>query len=409
MIFYKFNNNIMKKMIMNARTYLLTTLFLSISMSLVSQSRFSITHGPYLQGLTENEVTVVWTTNKKAISWVELAPDDETHFYRKPRPQFFSESHGFKVIDSVHMVRLRNLKPNTTYRYRIYSQEVLGHEGYHVAYGRTVASNVYSVAPLKFTTNNPQKEEISFLVLNDIHGNDELMDSLLIGTRWDKTDLVFFNGDMTNDLRSEKRLFDDFLDKAVTLFAKETPFYYARGNHETRGNFAITFPRYFPTPTGQLYYMFRQGPVCFIVLDCGEDKPDTDIEYCGIAAFDNYRNEQAQWLKEIIQNDKFKQSPFRVVIAHIPPFGNWHGEYEVLDKFVPILNKAQINLMICGHLHTYIYRERNDTVNFPILVNHNREMISIQANKKQMDIHISNSKGKQVKTFHFKAQNNSNP
>ncbi|MPN26907.1 hypothetical protein SDC9_174333 [bioreactor metagenome] len=247
------------------------------------------------------------------------------------------------------------------------------------------------------------------MVLNDIHGNNELMDSLLIGARWDKTDLVFFNGDMTTDLRSEKKLFDDFLEKAVTLFAKETPFYYARGNHETRGNFATTFPRYFPTPTGQLYYMFRQGPVCFIVLDCGEDKPDNDIEYSGIVAFDNYRTEQAQWLEKVIQGDEFQQSPFKVVITHIPPFGNWHGEKEILDKFVPILNKANIDLMMCGHLHNHIYRERSDAINFPILVNHNREMINVQANKQQMDIQISNSGGKQVKAFHFKTQNNSYP
>jgi len=393
----------------NTKLLLLITLFLNFSMSLAAQSRISITHGPYLQGLTKDEVTIVWTTNKRAISWVELAPDDKTHFYHEPRPQFFSESYGFKVVDSVHMVRLKNLKPNTTYRYRIYSQEVLSHQAYHVTYGRTVASNVYSETPLKFTTNNPQKEEISFLVLNDIHGNNELMDSLLIGARWDKTDLVFFNGDMTTDLRSEKKLFDDFLDKAVTLFAKETPFYYARGNHETRGNFATTFPRYFPTPTGQLYYMFRQGPVCFIVLDCGEDKPDNDIEYSGIVAFDNYRTEQAQWLEKVIQGDEFQQSPFKVVITHIPPFGNWHGEKEILDKFVPILNKANIDLMMCGHLHNHIYRERSDAINFPILVNHNREMINVQANKQQMDIQISNSGGKQVKAFHFKTQNNSYP
>ncbi|NCB27440.1 MAG: hypothetical protein EOM62_18595 [Bacteroidia bacterium] len=65
--------------------------------------------------------------------------------------------------------------------------------------------------------------------------------------------------------------------------------------------------------------------------------------------------------------------------------------------------------MLCGHIHTPVYREKSDTVNFPILVNHNREMINIQANKKQMDIQISNSSRKQVKSFHFKASNNSKP
>ncbi|HHU95944.1 MAG: FN3 domain-containing metallophosphoesterase family protein [Bacteroidota bacterium] len=390
---------------MNAKSIVWLSLFLSISVSLSAQSQIAITHGPYLQGLTENEVTIVWTTNKKAISWVELAPNDGTHFYHEERPQFFAESYGFKVVDSVHMVRLKELKPNTTYRYRIYSQEVLDHQVYNVIYGQTVASNVYRQIPLTFTTNNPHKKEISFLVLNDIHGDNALMDSLLMGTQWDETDLVFFNGDMTTDLLSQEKLFDDFMDTAVTLFAKETPFYYARGNHETRGHFATTFPRYFPTPTGQLYYMFRQGPICFLVLDCGEDKPDSDIEYSGIVAFDNYRTEQAKWLEKIIQSDEFKQAPFKVVITHIPPFGNWHGEKEILEKFVPTLNKAGIDLMMCGHLHRYIYQEKSDAINFPILVNHNREMIGVMANDKEIEVRITNTKGKQVKTFNYKVQN----
>lgn len=389
---------------MKARSIVWISLFLSISISLAAQSRIAIDHGPYLQGLTEDEVTIIWTTNKPAVSWVELAPDDGTHFYHEARPQFFAENYGFKKVDSVHMVTLKNLTPNTTYRYRVYSHEVTDHQAYYVAYGRTVASDVYGQKPLTFTTNNPRKEEVSFLMINDIHGDNALMDSLLTGVQWDKTDLVFFNGDMCTDMRSEKKLFDDFMDTAVKTFAKETPFYYARGNHETRGNFASTYPRYFPTPTGQLYYTFRQGPVFFIVLDCGEDKPDSDIEYHGLAAFDNYRTEQAQWLEKTIQSDACKQAPFKVVIIHIPPLGNWHGENEILKKFVPILNSADIDLMLCGHLHRLLYQEKNNTTHFPILVNHNRQMVGVTATDKLMELRITDTKGKQVKTFTYKVQ-----
>ena len=55
----------------------------------------------------------------------------------------------------MHMVTLKNLTPNTTYRYRVYSHEVTDHQAYYVAYGRTVASDVYGQKPLTFTTNNP--------------------------------------------------------------------------------------------------------------------------------------------------------------------------------------------------------------------------------------------------------------
>lgn len=357
------------------------------------ETPFAITHGPYLQGLTENEVTIIWTTNRKGISWVELAPNDDTHFYLTERAKYFSESYGFKVADSIHFVTIKDLEPNTTYRYRVYSQEVLSHIGTKVLYGSVTATNVYRAQPIAFTTSNPEKNDISFLVLNDLHGNNELMENLLKDTDWGKTDLVFFNGDMTNDIRSQSQMFGDFLDKAVELFAKGTPMYYARGNHETRGNYATTFPMYFPSPTGQLYYLLRQGPICFVVLDCGEDKPDSDLEYSGIVAFDNYRARQAEWLESALKKRDFLDAAYRVVIIHMPPFGGWHGEKEIETKFVPLLEKAGVDVMLCGHLHRHIHKKAGDGQNFPIIANANRALIKGFTDNGTLNINVVDEAG----------------
>ena len=381
------------------KKYLFTVAFLlAYGLSLFSQEiPFTITHGSYLQGLGESEVTMVWTTNREAISWVELAPSDDTHFYFTERPRFYSESYGFKVVDSVHSVRIANLTPGTKFRYRVYSQEVLSHVGTKVLYGNTVASTPYQT--FEFNTIDPSKNEISFLVLNDIHGKNNLMESLLKGTDWDKTDLVFFNGDMVDGMSSEKQIFADFMDKAVELFATETPIYFARGNHETRGNFATAFPKYFPTPTKELYYLFRQGPVCFVVLDCGEDKPDSDKEYSGIVAFDRYRTKQAQWLKEALQQDLFLDAPYRVVIVHMPPFGGWHGEQEIADKFVPLLEKAGIDVMLCGHLHRHVYKKAGEGQDFPIIANSNKALIKASTQNSKLKIDVVDSEGKLVESL----------
>ena len=380
------------------------TILLLISATVSAQKPFAISHGPYLQGLTENEVTIVWTTNRNAVSWVELAPDDNSHFYLTERPKFFSEAYGFKTMDSVHIVTLKNLDPNTRYRYRVYSQEVLSHVGTKVLYGTIAATNVYRARPLVFTTNNSAKNDASFLVLNDIHGNNELMETLLKDADWEKTDFVFFNGDMASVINSEEELFGDFLDKAVELFARETPMYYARGNHETRGNFAYTFPRYFPTSTGQLYYTFRQGPVSFIVLDCGEDKPDSDLEYSGIVAFDNYRSQQAEWLKEAVKEKEFLDAPYRVVIVHMPPFGGWHGEKEIEEKFVPVLEQAGIDVMLCGHLHRHVHKKAGDGQNFPILVNSNKTIIKARTENNMLLIDVVDTEGKVVDSMKLPAR-----
>ena len=46
---------------------------LLFSLAAVAQD-FKITHGPYLCDMTRDGVTVVWTTSKPALSWVEVAP-----------------------------------------------------------------------------------------------------------------------------------------------------------------------------------------------------------------------------------------------------------------------------------------------------------------------------------------------
>ena len=37
---------------------------------------FRITHGPYLCDMSQDGVTVVWTTSRPALSWVEASPAD---------------------------------------------------------------------------------------------------------------------------------------------------------------------------------------------------------------------------------------------------------------------------------------------------------------------------------------------
>lgn len=378
------------------------TFFVVISVIANAQEKFTITHGPFIQYLDENGVTIIWTTNKKAVSWVELAPDDSSHFYLKERPKYYSAEYGFKDEGTVHAVRINNLAAATKYRYRIYSQEVLSHEGINVQYGTVAASNVFRGKPLEFTTIDKSKENISFLIVNDIHGRNDLLENLLTKGDVANTDFIFFNGDMVNDFRSEDQMFGDFMDTAIRIFAKEKPMYYARGNHETRGNFANEFPKYFVSPSGKLYYLLRQGPICFVVLDCGEDKPDSDIEYSGIVAFDQYRDTEKAWLEEVLKSADFVDAPFKVAMIHMPPFSGWHGEEEVAQKFIPLLNNADIDIMFCGHLHRYIKLEKNENIHFPIIVNSNTTAVKAFASSEKMMIKIINEKGEVTDSIEIK-------
>ena len=133
------------------------------------------------------------------------------------------------------------------------------------------------------------------MMVNDIHGREGLITQLLNVGKFQDKDLILFNGDMVSIFKDRETIFNGFMKESIDLFAAEKPMYYARGNHETRGEFATSFQRYFSPKEPYLYYIFRQGPVCFIMLDTGEDKPDSDIEYSGITDYDNYRSEQVEW------------------------------------------------------------------------------------------------------------------
>lgn len=369
--------------------------FFIINATGYAQEKIKITHGPYLQAMTDSCVTIIWTTNRPATGWVELAPDDGSHFYQKERVKYFDAENGLKNVGTVHRVVLKELRPDTRYRYRVYSQEVLKHEFVNVHYGDVAATVVYRRQPLVFTT--PGKPgPFEFAVVNDIHQRNEVMKQLLNQADLSKMDFVVFNGDMINASMSEEQVFGGFMDSAIALFASEKPMYYARGNHETRGPFASEFPKYFPGVGGRLYYMFTRGDACFVVLDCGEDKPDSDIEYSGITDMDAYRTEQAEWLKEAVQTEAFKKAKYKIAISHIPPTDGWHGNVEIKKKWVPVLNEAGLHVFIAAHEHRHRMQKADEAIRFPVIINSNNNIIRASISEKEARFRIFDAAGKLV-------------
>lgn len=379
-------------------------LFAVFTSFVVSAQQLKITNGPYLQTMGQDNVTVIWTTDKDAVSWLELAPAGEDSFYARERTRFFEAPHGSKKIGTLHRIKVSGLTPGTEYRYRIFSKEVLNYEGHRVRYGDITSSNVYRNKPFFFKTLDPAKNTVAFKVVNDIHGKNENLEAMLSNVTKENTDLVFFNGDMVSIFDKEEEIFTGFMDTAIRLFAKEVPVFYARGNHETRGKASGRLYDYFPTNNGRFYYTFRHGPIQFLVLDGGEDKPDSDIEYSELAQFDNFRTEEKNWLQKIIGEPDFQSAPFRVVVLHIPPAGStWHGARDIAEKFLPLLNNANIDIMLCGHLHSYQWMNAGDrNVNFPILVNDDETSLDITADDKKIDILRKNLSGKTVDSHSIK-------
>ena len=369
----------------------------------VSAKGIKVTHGPWICDMDSTGVTIVWVTDVPGISYVEMATDSTDHFYSKTRKRYYAAEAGRRILtDSVHCVRIRGLKPDSKYRYRVVTQALKDWcNDDWVTLGGLAWSDVWKKKPYEFKTYPVKPREITFLVLNDIHERPQFMKELCKNVDLKKLDFVLLNGDMSNRIRSQKHIMDAYLDTCVSMFATDVPLFFNRGNHELRGEFADYLNRYFPTNNGKYYRLQHVAGVDFLFIDSGEDKPDADLEYCGIVECDQYREEQERWLRSLQEEKKIGKYPI-VVFSHMPPtLKNWHGPLHMQETLTPELNKMNVSVMLSGHLHRFDYQEPNEVINFPNLVNSNNTYLLCHIANGRMEVDYVGLTNKEKKHFTF--------
>ena len=360
--------------------------------------------GPYIQNPTTTGFTVIWESNMDAVGWVELAPDDGTHFYNADRPKYYDlRGFGNQVMGTIHQVRVDGLEPGTTYRYRIMMKGVKSFKGYGtVEYTQPWGSGVYKKEPYRFTTLKKDYDKVRFDVYNDIHQKDSILNKLMEGAKWKELDFVVFNGDMVSSLSEKEKIREMYLRTAATHLEGRVPLYSLRGNHEFRGKETKAWFEYVDMPEGKPYYTASYGKFFFIFLDTGEDKPDNDIEYGGSMFSEPYLHEEARWLEEVVKSDACKKAAVRIVFAHIPPEKDgWQGNKNVDQLFVPILNNANVDLMISGHLHQWRVDapQTVSSAKFPVVVNPNCARMEASVSKSSVVINSFNPDGESKYRF----------
>lgn len=104
----------------------------------------------------------------------------------------------------------------------------------------------------------------------------------------------------------------------------------------------------------------------------------------------------------VLDSKEYKDAPFKIIVAHIPPIGGWHGNLEVEQKFMPLLRDAKPDVMLCGHLHRFIHQDATDRTPFPIIVNSNTAILKAAADPKELKIQVVDVDGKVVDQFSIK-------
>ncbi|NGM62520.1 phosphoesterase [Sphingobacterium sp. SGG-5] len=364
---------------------------LALAQKEVGPYRFD--HGPYLQGLTDERVTVYFTTSEKGFSSIELREPNDGTITR----HVTIDDGLIQANNTLNAIALKGLKPDTRYEYRLFSTRIKQFRLSRNVYTDTIRTDWYS-----FKTVNPKAAGCTFVTTSDIHDDAKKYERLLSHTAVDQADMVFLLGDILSHFSREGQPYSSFIDVSVDKFAKEIPFVLIRGNHDTRGSLSRTYDRYIQRPDKHFYGVYSLGDTFFILLDTGEDKPDSHHDYSGLTAFEDYRKEQAEWLKQVVKTKAFKAAKHRIVMAHIPPIKDdgtstrvsVHGPDMVYKLYLPILNKEKIDLMISGHTHRFQLIEKNKNVNnFPILINDNDSMSLYTVSAKGVHVKTVNSTG----------------
>lgn len=342
---------------------MLVGLTIFIGWKIVNPGPPKLVVGPYLQAPTETSITVGWITKTNAVSWVEYGEEGKLD-----KKSYAIDKGLIETNQTVHKIKIEGLEPGKTYDYRIVSKKINRQYPYDIAFGKTFYGET-----ARFTTLNAVKDEISFLVINDIHENVDLLTNLLEAEAEKPYDFVVFNGDTFNYLMNETQFIRSFLKPVSKVFAAEVPFILVRGNHETRGKFARQLPAYIDSPTDEYYYSFKHGPAEFLVLDTGEDKADDHAEYFGLVDFTTYREKEGEWLTEVVSGESYQDADFRVALSHIPL-----NEFQMEERIDPVamyqkewatlLSNYGLDLLLSGHYHMNKVFEREGAVGFPVVL-----------------------------------------
>ncbi|KAI8335900.1 Metallo-dependent phosphatase-like protein [Chlamydoabsidia padenii] len=164
-------------------------------------------------------------------------------------------------------------------------------------------------------------------------------------------DYLLHAGDAVQNYPSLIQWQTDFV-APLTYFGlgQRNPMIYAHGNHDHDPTYEYHYTRTGDHPWHA--FSLADGAIRFIILDSNLDW-----------------HQQDEWLQRELASTR--DAAFRIVVVHVPPFleywdpDAWFQQHQnewgafVRDRFVPLFEKYQVDLVISGHQHNYERGQRN--------------------------------------------------
>ena len=289
--------------------YTCVLLLLALVLTPALAADLTIDMGPTLGDLTPNSALLTWHTNKPAVGWVEVA----------------GQKLGAGEPTEFHCVRLTELPPGRGYDYTL-----------KVKAGDESAA----AGPYRFRTPSPWLSRWSFAAYGDTRSRPDKHGQVVAAMAGVHPRLILNSGDLVGtgtNLEHWHRFFP-----AISLLAPTIPYYPCLGNHE--GN-ADLYYQLLPLPEGggdfnSEWATFVFGNCQFISLDSNRR-----------------REEQTEWLREVLAEPKPPGVNWRIALFHSPPFTSGghatdaHLPY-LRENWCPLLEEG-VDLVFCGHDHIY--------------------------------------------------------
>ena len=341
---------------------------------------------PYLQNPVDNGMTIMWETTIPAYSWVEYGTDT-IHLNRK---RLIIDGQA-EFNESIHQIRLDNLVPGQTYYYRVCSQEILQYKAYSKKFGNSAKSEFFS-----FTMPQADTDSFTAIIFNDLHQQSHVFQALLKQVKNINYDFVVFNGDCIDDPANHEQAtrFVKLLTEGI--HGDRIPTLFIRGNHEIRNVYSIGLRKHFDYVGGKTYGAFNWGDTRIVMLDCGEDKPDSTYVYYDMNDFTQLRHEQVGFLQKELKSKAFKKADKRILIHHIPFYGS---NNLCKDLWEPLLNKASFDVSLNAHKHKFAHHPKGSLGNnYPVIIGgghliENATVMILEKKKGKLRIKVLNTEG----------------
>ncbi len=278
-----------------------------------------VLEGPLVQMATESAVTLVWYTTRPTACRALVTIHDQQLAY---------DAHG---EGRRYVAQITGLSPGTTYPYEIR------------------AGNRRLVGGLSFQTNRTAGAPFTFLVFGDSGTGSRAQ--YLLGGLMTRTlppaDFLLHTGDLIYPDGARERYEARFFAPYKPLLARVN-FWPCLGNHDVQkeDGRAPAYESVFEVPANgppgepaDHHYWFDYAAARIVVID-------SDVDEAALAG------RVAPWLREVLADPRPR---WRFVAFHHPPYtgGQYRPDERIQRTLVPVLETAAVDLVFCGHDHTY--------------------------------------------------------